>query len=255
VDISGAIVGLNTFIISSSGGSEGLGFAIPARVVDFVYRSLREYGRVDHVDIGVAAQTVTTPIAQGLGLSQDWGVLIADLLPRGPADAAGIQVGDVVLSIDSNATQGVAEFTAMLYQHPPRVPLQVEVLRDGQRLSFVVATMVVRDSPGELANAPDPVKSHIEPLDILGMDLDDTLRSVMPAARSTAGVVVVGRARGFNTVDTGLEPGDIVSSLNRMSIGSVAELRTAVAHLKHGDPVVLRIEHLGRFRYVTFEME
>ena len=58
VDVSGAVVGLNTFIISSSGGSEGLGFAIPARVVDFVYRSLREYGRVDHVDIGVVAQTV-----------------------------------------------------------------------------------------------------------------------------------------------------------------------------------------------------
>ena len=120
VDVSGAVVGLNTFIISSSGGSEGLGFAIPARVVDFVYRSLREYGHVDHVDIGVVAQTVTAPIAEGLALSQDWGVLIADLLPHGPADVAGIKVGDVVLTVDGYAMRGVAEFTAVLYQHPPQ---------------------------------------------------------------------------------------------------------------------------------------
>jgi serine protease Do len=68
VDVSGEIVGLNTFIISKSGGSEGPGFAIPARVLEFVYHSLREYGRVDHVDIGVVAQTVTAAIADGLGL-------------------------------------------------------------------------------------------------------------------------------------------------------------------------------------------
>jgi serine protease Do len=255
VDVSGAVVGLNTFIISSSGGSEGLGFAIPARVVDFVYRSLRQYGHVDHVDIGVAAQTVTAPIAEGLALSQDWGVLIADLLPRGPADAAGIKVGDVVLTIDGHAMRGVTEFTAVLYQHPPQVPLQVDVLRGGQKLSFRVAAFVVRDTLDQLADAPDPVKSHIEPLDILGMDLDDTLRSVMLGVRSTAGVVVVGRARGFNTVDTGLQAGDVIGSVNRTPVGSVAQLRSAVAQLKRGDPVVLYIERLGRFRYLTFEME
>ena len=255
VDISGAVVGLNTFIISSSGGSEGLGFAIPAPVVDFVYRSLRESGHVDHVDIGVVAQAVTPSIAEGLALSQDWGVLIADLLPRGPADVAGIKVGDVVLAVDGYAMQGVTEFTAVLYQHPPRVPLNVDVLRGGQKLSFRVAAFVVRDTLNQLVDGPDPVTSHIEPLDILGMDLDDTLRSVMPAVRSAEGVVVVGRARGFNAVDTGLQPGDVVASVNRTRVVSVAALRAAVAQLKRGDPVVLYIERLGRFRFLTFEME
>jgi serine protease Do len=255
VDVSGAIVGLNTFIISSSGGSEGLGFAIPARVVEFVYRSLRENGHVDHVDIGVVAQTVTRPIAEGLALSQDWGVLIADLLTNGPADAAGIKVSDVVLTVDGHAMRGVADFTAVLYQHSPQAPLQVEVLRDGQKLSFRVAAPVVRDTLDQLADAPDPVKSHIEPLDILAMDLNETLRSLMPAVRSTAGVVVVGRARGFNTVDTGLQPGDVVSSVNRMPVSSVAQLRGAIGQLRRGDSIVVYVERLGRFRYLTFEME
>jgi serine protease Do len=255
VDVNGAVVGLNTFIISTSGGSEGLGFAIPAPVVDFVYHSLRQYGRVDHVDIGVVAQTVTTPIAEGLGFPQDWGVVIADLMPHGPADAAGIRVGDVVVKVDGYAMQGVTEFTAIQYQHPANRPLQIEVLRGAQKLSFEVRPFLVRDTLDQQLAAADPNDSHIDRLDVLAMDLDETLRTVMPDVRSAAGVVVIGRARGFNSVDTGLQPGDVIASLNRTAITSVVELRAAVAGVKRGEPVVLRIERLGRFRYLTFEME
>ena len=77
----------------------------------------------------------------------------------------------------------------------------------------------------------------------------------MPGLRTPAGVVVVGRARAFNSVDTGLQPGDVISAFNRTPIASVGELRAAAANAKRGDPVVLRIERLGRFRYLTFEME
>jgi serine protease Do len=124
VDVTGEIVGLNTFIISSSGGNEGLGFAIPAPVVEFVYHSLRDYGRVDHVDIGVVAQTVTAAIAEGLGLSQEWGVLIADVMADGPAGSAGMHVGDLVLSVDGHAMRGLTELAAALYQHSPDRPLR-----------------------------------------------------------------------------------------------------------------------------------
>src|SRR4029453_14294810 len=103
---------------------EGLGFAIPAPVVDFVHRSLKAYGRVDHVDIGAVAQTVPTAIAEGLGRPQDWGVGIADLRPRGPADVAGMTVGDVVLTVDGYPMSGLPEFTPALYQHPPDLPVK-----------------------------------------------------------------------------------------------------------------------------------
>jgi serine protease Do len=255
VDVTGQIVGLNTFIITSSGGSEGLGFAIPAPVVEFVYHSLREYGRVDHVDIGIVAQTVTPAIAEGLGLAQDSGVVIADLAAHGPAEAAGIKVGDIVVKVDGYTMQGLPEFTAILYQHPAKRPLQVDVLRGVEKLSFEVGAFFVRDAlAGQLA-AVDPDDSHIDRLDVLGMDLDDTVRAVMPGVRSPAGVVVIGRARTFNSVDTGLQPGDVISSLNRTSIASVADLRAAVAQLKRGEPVVVRVERLRGFKFVTFEME
>jgi serine protease Do len=118
-----------------------------------------------------------------------------------------------------------------------------------------VRPLLVRDTLDQHLAAADPDDSHIDRLDMLGVDLDDTLRAVMPGVRTPAGVVVIGRARTFNSVDTGLQPGDVISALNRTAIASVSELRAAAANVKRGEPVVLRIERLGRFRYLTFEME
>ena len=100
VDMNGYVVGINTFILTQSGGSEGLGFAIPARVVNFVYHSLRKYGHVHRIEIGAGAQEITPTLAEGLGLPQTWGVIVDDITPDGPAASAGLQVGDIVLSAD-----------------------------------------------------------------------------------------------------------------------------------------------------------
>ena len=134
VDVSGAVVGLNTFILSSGGGSNGLGFAIPARIVDFVYQSLKKNGRVDHTDIGVVAQTITPAMAGALGLAQEWGVVVADVLPHGPADVAGLLPGDVILMVDRRPVMSLTAFTAALLQHPPQQVVEVELLRGAQKL-------------------------------------------------------------------------------------------------------------------------
>src|SRR5246127_1520231 len=88
VDMNGFVLGINTFILSEGGGSEGLGFAIPSRVVDFVYRSLRAHGHVHHVEIGAVAQEITPDLAEGLHLSMRWGVVVSDVKPDGSAAAA-----------------------------------------------------------------------------------------------------------------------------------------------------------------------
>src|SRR5207244_1702500 len=90
VDGDGMLVGINTFIITRSGGSEGLGFAIPANIVQFVYRELRSYGHVHRSIIGVQAQEITPLLAQALGLPRNWGVILSDVVPGGPAAAAGL---------------------------------------------------------------------------------------------------------------------------------------------------------------------
>ncbi len=255
VDVTGAIVGLNTFILSNGGGSEGLGFAIPAPIVNFVYQSLKKYGHVDHVEIGVLAQTITPTMAQGLALAQHWGVVIADVTPRGPADAAGIKPEDIVLAVDSHPMLDLHMFAAALYRHPFDRVLKIDVLRGEQRLSFNVPAIRARDRMEQFAGIADPTKNHIGPLAILGLDLDDELRSMLPDVRIASGVIVVGRAQGFNSVSAGLRAGDVIHSLNRTVIESVEQLKVALAKLKPGDAAVLRIERQGQLQYLTFEMQ
>lgn len=255
VDITGTVVGLNTFMLSNGGGNEGLGFAIPAPVVDFVYRSLRKYGHVEHVEIGVLAQTITPTMAEGLGLVQNWGVVIVDVIPQGPASTAGIKPDDVILAVDDHPMLSLTGFTAALYQHLPDQILKIDVLRGTEKLSFNVPAVVVRDRMDQLADIADPAKSHIEPLGIVGLTLDENLRSLLPNVRIGTGVVVVGRAPAFDSVSTGLLQGDVIHSLNRTPIESVDQLRSEVAKLKPRDAAVLRIERLGQVQYLAFEME
>ena len=255
VDVTGAVVGLNTFILSSGGGSEGLGFAIPARVVSFVYQSLRKYGHVDHIEIGVVAQTVTHTMAEGLGLAQNWGVVIADITPHGPAEAAGIKPQDVILAVDGRSMLNLTGFDIALYQHTPDQAVKIDVLRSTSKLSFCIPGILVRDPMDQLADVADPIKSQIEPLGILGLDFDDKLHSLLPEARISKGVIVIGRALGLNSSHTGLRPGDMIHSLNRTPVESVEQLQLAVAQLKPGDAAVLRIERKGQFQYLAFEME
>jgi serine protease Do len=255
VDMNGSVVGINTFILSEGGGSEGLGFAIPARVVDFVYHSLRKYGHVHRVEIGAVAQEITPTLADGLHLSQRWGVIVADVKPDGPAAAAGLQVQDIVLTADDRRVETLPGLTSALYLHRLDEVLKLEVLRGDQKKILYVPAIEHRDQMDQLFDAADPEKSLISRLGILAADLTpDVLNQVGPL-RIGSGVVVLGRAVDLITPDTGLQTGDIIHSLNTAPITSMGALRASVVSLKTGDPVVLQVERSDGLTYLSFEME
>src|SRR3984957_15170664 len=99
VDADGELVGINTFILSSSGGNQGLGFAIPAGVVAFAYPQLIKYGHIHEPEIGAILQTITPELASGLHLSRDYGVIVSDVVPGGPAEQAGMKIPDIIVSV------------------------------------------------------------------------------------------------------------------------------------------------------------
>ena len=255
VDMNGSVVGINTFILSTGGGSEGLGFAIPARIVDFVYHSLRKYGHVHRVEIGAVAQEITPTLADGLHLSQHWGVIIADVKPDGPAGTAGLRVQDIVLTADDRRIETLPALSSALYLHRLDQVLKLEILRGDQRKILYVPAIEQRDTMDQLFDAADPEKSLISRLGILVTDISDDLRNQIGTLRIASGVIVLGRAADLTTPETGLQTGDVIHSLNITPITSMGELRAAVQHLKVGDPVVLQVERSDGLTYLSFEME
>jgi serine protease Do len=255
VDMNGDVVGINTFILSEGGGSEGLGFAIPARIVDFVYHSLRKYGHVHKVEIGAVAQEITPTIAEGLHLSQHWGVIIADVEPGGPAATSGLQVQDIILRADDRRIETLPQLASALYLHRLDQVLKLEVLRGEQKKTLYVPAVEQHDAMDQLFDAADPEKSLVPRLGILAIDLTPEIRSQVSSLRVSTGVVVLGRAADLITPETGLQTGDVIHSLNTTPITSMDGLRSAVLALKSGQPVVLQVERSDGLTYLGFEME
>jgi serine protease Do len=255
VDSEGYLIGINTFILSSGGGSEGLGFAIPARIVSFVYENLRKYGHVHRIEVKAGAQTITDPLAKGLGLAQNWGVVIDDVTPGGPAEAGGLKIGDIVFSADGRLIATLPAFTSALYLHPLDQALRLEVLRGRERKTLYIAAMEMKDSMDALSEISSSPDNLVNRLGILALDLNDDLRAMLGSLRNPAGVVVVARVADFLSSTTGLETGDVIHSVNQMPIDSLNSLRAALRRIKPHDPVVLQVERGGGFQWLAFEME
>ena len=134
VNTNGDLVGINTFILTESGGSQGLGFAIPSSVVEFVYHELRKYGRVHRSVIGAQLQDITPDLAAGLSLKKERGVIVTDVEPGGPAEKAGLQIQDILLSLDGRPMGSVPLAEMIISTRPAGAVMQAEVLRGTQRV-------------------------------------------------------------------------------------------------------------------------
>jgi serine protease Do len=255
VDMNGAVVGINTFILSQGGGSEGLGFAIPARVVDFVYHSLRAHGHVHRVEIGAVTQEITPDLAEGLKLPQRFGVVVVDVKPDGPAAAAGLQIQDIILSADDRRIETLPSLSSALYLHRLDEVVKLEILRGKEKKTLFVPAIEHRDQMDQLLDAVNPENSLVPRLGVLGIDLTQDLRSQLGGLRIPSGVVVVGRAADLILPDTGLQAGDIIHQINTIPIDSMEALRNAVNTLKTGDAVVLQVERDDGLQYLSFELD
>ena len=254
VNSSGQLVGINTFILSQSGGSEGIGFAAPANIVKAVYQQIREHGRVRRGQIGVLAQTITPLLARALELKRESGVIIEDVTPGGPAAAAGLKIGDIVLSLGNKPVENARQFGVNVYQNAMKT-IELEVLRGTDLRKVPVAVLERPRDPDRLLAHVTNDSHRIRKLGILAVDLDDKVIPLYQSLRDYTGVVIAGITADLAIESNRLQPGDIIHRINQQTLLNLDALRTALETFKHGEAVALHIERMGQLQYVLVEID
>jgi serine protease Do len=252
VNIDGELLGIDTFILSTSGGNQGLGFAIPAGVIAFAYPQLLKYGHIHQPEMGAILQSITPELAAGLHLQRDFGIIVSDVSPGGPADTAGLHIQDIILSVDGTPTASLPLFTHRLYMHSSGERASVEVLRGSQQLRLDIPLIERPHKEDSLVDMADPAQNLVRRLGIIGIELNLPLARSLPDLRIPTGVIVAAITLGDGTSEIPFQTGDVIHGLNGIPITTLAGLREALAKLKPGDAVALLVERYGQLMYVSF---
>ena len=217
INTNGELVGINTAILSSTGGYEGFSFAIPSRLVKKVVRDIKEYGAVQRGWMGVTIFNLDSQLADEMGLSEVKGVVIDALTRGGAAKAAGLQKGDVLLSIEDIPTNTTPRFTEVIGRYRPGDVLNVKYMRNGQEMYAEVTLRNQLNTTDYIAVRKDPVLRNIG-VELREMDSNEILRN------SEKGVYVVSVYRNSKAGEANIEPGYIITSINDKEVRTVNEL-------------------------------
>ena len=223
VNMDGELIGINTAILSQTGGNIGIGFAIPVDLVMDIVESLRKYGRVVRGWLGVTVQEITPEIAEAMELKTPRGVLIADVIKGSPAAEAGIRQGDVVVSINGKEVNDPSALQFLVSEIAPGTKVPVTVIRNGSRKSVTVTI-------GDLSEAEVPRDTYlVEDNRFLEgariAELSPPLRESLEVPNNVDGVVVAGVESNSPASSTGLRPGDVIVAINGRKIAGISEFK------------------------------
>jgi serine protease Do len=200
-------------------------------------------------------QDITPTLAAGLGLPRDQGVVVSDIRPGGPAEGAGLKIGDVILTLNGGTVPSMPQFEANFMLRVNPAPLKVEVLRGSGNVPLEIPVVEQKDEMDRLADALDPRENLVPKLGILGIQIDRRISEMIPGLRMGSGVIVAARTTWAASIELGLMTGDVIHSLNGVPIISLEALRSGILRLQPGDATVLQIERDGKLQYLAFEME
>jgi serine protease Do len=249
-DLRGQVVGMNSMIFSPSGGSVGIGFAIPASLIHDVVAQLKTHGHVTRGYLGVNIQSVTPEIASSLGIKDSKGAMVAEVVPGGPASKAGFEQGDIITAIDGQAVDDATGLTTKVAAVPTGQAATFTVLRQGKPIQVKVAIGTRPDAQQMASNAPDG-NGMMMPSSANAAGLG--LSSLTPEAKKNfnisenvvAGAVITKVDPDSDAAGKGLQPGDVVLRVGNRIVRSPADFQTGVTEAKKGGrtSVLLLVAH------------
>jgi serine protease Do len=249
VNLKGELVGINTAILSKSGGSQGIGFAVPSNMVRPIREALLADGRVRRGWLGIGIQDLTPEIARGLELGDVRGVLVNNVMNDGPASRAKLESGDIVTRVNDQPMMNEAELRNTIALMKPGSKVKLTVMREGKKLELT-AQLDEKPDPGKRDDPSSPKELTERLLAGLSVtDLEEKMREELGAPPSLVGVVVTAIEPGSTVGDSTLEVGDVIVAVNKQKVRSVGELMKLVP--KTSNEAVLRVWRAGQFQFVS----
>ncbi len=256
VNTLGQVVGINSFILTKSGGNEGVGFAVPSNVVSSICRQIRNDHHVHHHQLGILVRAITPALVQALNLPTEDGVLIQDVTPQSTAEAAGLKVGDIIVSVHGHAIANVRQLALSMYSYGAGDNAELDVLRGKQKVSFSVPVVERPNDPERFEDLVTEKDNSIARLGVLGVTVDDKVSALLPPLRVRGGVLVAAKtAVGSSHFGDELVAGDVIHTVNGKNIKDIPCLKDTLESLSGDSPLVLQVERSGTLQFVVLERD
>ena len=257
VNLRGELVGINSQILSPTGGNIGIGFAIPSTMAHDVMTQLVERGTVRRGLLGVFVQGISADMARSLALSEPRGAIVTKVAEDGPAERAGVEQGDVILSLDGKPIDSSNALRNAVARLQPGTKVKLDLVRDGAKRSLTVPLdelPVNAEREGDDEDEPS-TRGTVQPSGRYGLEVDpltpDLARRLR--VRTRTGVVVAGVDPAGPASEAGIQPGDVIVSVNRTKVADGDALKAALDRTPAGRPALLLIERRGEPAYVPLE--
>ena len=259
-NLAGDVIGINTAIFSPTGGSIGIGFAIPSALARPIIDQLKATGKVERGWIGARIQPVTDEVAEAIGLDKGRGAMIAMIDPASPAAQAKLQPGDVILAYDGKPIDRSRQLPRLVADTPPETSVKLTVWRDGKEQEVELKIAAV--NPNRPAPPPpEPEKPKVLPsVDALGLKLvklTPELRKQFSLPEAAKGIVITEVPQSGPAAVQGLRPGDLLVAVGHEAVGGLEEVQQKLAAAKKNGHknVLVRVEREGNTRFVALPLE
>jgi Do/DeqQ family serine protease len=254
INIRGEVIGINTMIYSPSGGSVGIGFAIPVNIAKSVMDSLIKEGKIVRPQLGVAYRPVAPEVAKKLKLPAGTGMEVSQVLPGTAAERAGLKAGDIILSVDGKPLKDQEDLRNAVLQHKVGDRIQLDVFRRNARLKLEVilkesAHEAAEDHPKESQKAPGEERSW------LGMTVQDLTEDLARQleTRNTEGVLVTRVAADSRAQNSGIQRGDVIREIEQQAVHNLKEFEEVGRRLGDKDGILVLVERRGSVMYIVIE--
>ena len=267
-NMKGEVIGINTAIYSPTGGSVGIGFAIPSNLANRVIKQLAEFGRTRRGWLGVRIQTVTEEIAEGLGMAKAGGALVAGVGDDGPAGKAGVEQGDVILRFDGQEVDEMRALPRIVANTAIGKTVKVEVWRKGELTNLEVTIAEMEESNTKLASKEEDTKPEpAKDVTLLGMRLSaltEEARETFKVDEGSEGVLVLEVAGDSSAAKRGLQPGDLIVEVQQTPVATPADVAKQIDQIRESNKVrktkkvktvLLLVERARNKRFVAVQLD